>query len=102
MAYEGEKGDQGGPAGKESDPVRGLQRLQADHERNDNWREVFKPIFLRAEDVRESFQRLFSIRIATMHARVITMDDETLLRFETTRVLKAIRTAAGRSSPVNH
>ena len=59
-------------------------------ERKDNWNAVFKPIFGRAEDVRESFQRLFPVRIATMHARLITRDDELLLLVETKRVLKAI------------
>lgn len=59
-------------------------------ERKDNWNTVFKPVFGRADDVRESFQRLFPVRIATMHARIITLDDELLLRVETRRVLKAI------------
>ncbi len=60
-------------------------------ERKDNWNAVFKPVFGRAEDVRESFQRLFPVRIATMHARIVTQDDELLLLVETRRVLKAIR-----------
>ena len=60
-------------------------------ERKDNWNAVFKPVFGRAEDVRESFQRLFPVRITTMHARLITRDDELLLLVETKRVLKAIR-----------
>lgn len=59
-------------------------------ERKDNWNTVFKPVFGRPEDVRESFQRLFPVRIATMHARFITQDDELLLVVETKRVLKAI------------
>ncbi len=59
-------------------------------ERKDNWAKVFKPVFGRPEDVRESFQRLFPVRIATMHARILTLDDELLLRVETRRVLKAI------------
>lgn len=59
-------------------------------ERKDNWNTVFKPVFGRPEDVRESFQRLFPVRIATMHARLVTLDDELLLRVETRRVLKAI------------
>ena len=60
-------------------------------ERKDNWAQVFKPVFGRADDVRESFQRLFPVRIATMHARIVTQDDELLLLVETKRVLKAIR-----------
>jgi hypothetical protein len=59
-------------------------------ERKDNWNTVFKPVFGRPEDIRESFQRLFPVRIATMHARIITLDDELLLLVETRRVLKAI------------
>ncbi len=59
-------------------------------ERKDNWNNVFKPVFRRVDDVRESFQRLFPVRITTMHARIVTLDDELLLRVETRRVLKAI------------
>lgn len=59
-------------------------------ERRDNWAKVFRPVFGRGEDVRESFQRLFPIHIATMHARLVTLDDELLLRVETRRVLRAI------------
>lgn len=59
-------------------------------ERKDNWCIVFKRVFGRKEDVRESFQRLFPVRIATMHACLITRDDELLLLVETKRVLKAI------------
>lgn len=62
-------------------------------ERKDNWAKVFKPVFGRPEDVRESFQRLFPVRIATMHARIVTLDDELLLKVETRRVLKAIARA---------
>jgi hypothetical protein len=58
-------------------------------ERNDNWTHVFKGIFGRPEDVRESFVRLFPVRICTMHARVVTLDDELLLRVETRRILRA-------------
>lgn len=58
--------------------------------RKDNWNAVFKHVFGRKEDVRESFQRLFPVRIATMHARLVTRDDELLLLVETKRVLKAI------------
>ncbi|MDX1170682.1 hypothetical protein GOL87_27620 [Sinorhizobium medicae] len=60
-------------------------------ERGDNWTKVFQPIFGRKEDVRESFQRLFPVRIATMHARIITLDDDLILRAETTRVLGRVR-----------
>lgn len=59
-------------------------------ERKDNWERAFKPLFGRAEDIRESFQRMYPVRIATMHARIITLDDHLLLRVETRRVLKVV------------
>ena len=59
-------------------------------ERKDNWKDVFREFFVRKEDVCESFQRLFPVRIATMHARLITQDDELLLLVETRRILKVI------------
>jgi HEPN superfamily Swt1-like protein len=59
-------------------------------ERNDNWKEVFTLFFHRREDVRESFMRLFPVRICTMHARIITLDDELLLRLEIQRIRRAI------------
>ncbi len=57
--------------------------------RKDNWR-VFKPTFRREEDVRESFQRLHPLRIATMHARLLTQDDELFLSVEVKRIFRAI------------
>ena len=58
--------------------------------RSDNWREVFAMFFGRPESVRESFQRLYPIRLDTMHARPITQDDELLLYVETRRLVKII------------
>jgi len=58
--------------------------------RADNWREVFGPFFNRPESVRESFQRLHPIRLDTMHARLITQDDELLLLVEVKRLVKVI------------
>lgn len=58
--------------------------------RADNWEAVFKPIFRRQTLVQESFQRLYPIRICTMHARLITQDDELYLYVETKRILSAI------------
>ncbi|MEA4856151.1 Swt1 family HEPN domain-containing protein [Solidesulfovibrio sp.] len=60
-------------------------------ERRDNWNQVFKSIFMRREDICESFIRIHPVRIATMHSRIITLDDELLLLVETKRVLKAIK-----------
>jgi hypothetical protein len=59
-------------------------------QRRDNWSRVFESAFRRVEDVRESFYRLSPIRIVAMHSRVITLDDELLLKVESRRVLKAI------------
>lgn len=58
--------------------------------RTDNWHEVFAALFGRPESVRESFQRLYPIRLDTMHARPITQDDELLLYVETRRLVKVI------------
>lgn len=58
--------------------------------RKDNWNEIFGCIFRRKEFVQESFQRLYPIRICTMHARIITQDDELYLLVETKRLLNAI------------
>jgi len=58
--------------------------------RGDNWREIFAVFFNRPESVRESLQRLYPIRLDTMHARPITQDDELLLYVETRRLVKVI------------
>lgn len=58
--------------------------------RRDNWTQVFEPVFQRSESVRESFQRLYPIRVCTMHARIITQDDELYLYVEVKRILGAM------------
>jgi hypothetical protein len=58
--------------------------------RGDNWRDVFQAVFQRRESVQESFQRLYPVRICTMHARFIEQDDFLYLHVETKRLLKAI------------
>jgi hypothetical protein len=65
--------------------------------RADNWREIFARYFRRPESVRETFQRLYPIRLDTMHARPITQDDELLLYVETRRLIKVITVAMGGS-----
>ena len=55
-----------------------------------NWDRVFQGVFRRKASVQESLQRLYPIRICTMHSRLITQDDELLLMVETKRILKAI------------
>lgn len=59
--------------------------------RKDHWREVFQVRFKRTESVRESFQRLHPIRLATMHSRPVTKADELYTLAETMRLLSAIR-----------
>jgi hypothetical protein len=59
--------------------------------KKDNWREVFQAFFRREESVRETFQRLHPIRLDVAHARLITQDDELLLRAEVMRLEKAMR-----------
>ena len=58
--------------------------------RNDNWDQVFKTTFERKESVQESFQRLYPIRLDTMHARLITQEDEIYLYAEVHRILRTI------------
>lgn len=58
--------------------------------RRDNWREVFEGRFQRMESVRESFQRLYPIRLATMHGRFVTKEDELYLIAESTRLFSAL------------
>ena len=59
--------------------------------RKDNWERAFKPIFSRRTSVQESFRRLYPTRNCTMHARLITQDDELYLFVEIKRILQAIR-----------
>lgn len=55
-----------------------------------NWEDIFKRLFGRREDIAESFRRLAPIRLAAMHARPITHDDQALLYIETTRIMRAL------------
>ena len=57
--------------------------------KRDNWK-AFEPFFQRKEDMRESFQRLYPIRVDTMHARPITPEDELLLYVEARRLGEAM------------
>ena len=60
--------------------------------RRDNWKDVFASVFERKTSVQESWRRLYPIRVCTMHARIITQDDELFLHSETLRLLRAIGT----------
>lgn len=59
--------------------------------RKDHWREVFEIRFKKIESVRESLQRLYPIRLATMHARIVTKEDKLYLIAEVARLLSAIK-----------
>ena len=59
-------------------------------DRNDNWKELFEAIFIRKEDVRESFQRLHPLRLPTMHARSVSTTDLLLMLCETRRISNAL------------
>jgi Swt1-like HEPN len=59
-------------------------------ERRNHWEACFKPVFRRLDSVRESLIRLFPIRNATAHSRIITLKDATLILYETSRILDAI------------
>ena len=58
--------------------------------RTDNWKQVFAAVYGRQESVRESLQRLYPLRICTMHARPITQDDQLFLYVEVKRLIGAI------------
>lgn len=64
--------------------------------KKDNW-PLFSPFFDRTDSLRESFQRLYPIRIGTMHARMITQDDQIFLFVEARRLMNA--TMKSRQSP---
>lgn len=59
--------------------------------RNDNWKEVFEPVFKRKESVRESFQRMYAIRIAIAHVRPISNADVLYLYVEAKRLLETLQ-----------
>ena len=59
-------------------------------ENKNNWNDVFLRFFLRKTSVQESLQRLYPIRVCTMHARFITQDDELYLWAETRRLSLAM------------
>lgn len=59
--------------------------------KQDHWREIFEPRFKKKESVRESLQRLQPIRLAAMHARIVTKEDELYLVAEVVRLISAIK-----------
>lgn len=58
--------------------------------RRDNWKH-FEPYFDHRESVAESLHRLYPIRVDTMHARMITQDDELFLLVEYKRLTRAMQ-----------
>jgi len=63
--------------------------------RTDNWKELFAATFYNRDSVRESFQRLYPIRLATMHARELGQEDLLLLYVEVGRLCRAMANKAG-------
>ncbi|MFE0014134.1 hypothetical protein ACFWXH_04760 [Mesorhizobium sp. NPDC059054] len=59
--------------------------------REDNWKSVFRGHFPRPELVRESLQRLYPSRLATMHARMLMPEDELFVFAEITRLIKQFK-----------
>ena len=58
--------------------------------RNDNWTGLFAAIFKSRESLRESLQRLYPIRLATMHAREVGHEDLLFLYVEVLRICRAM------------
>jgi hypothetical protein len=58
--------------------------------RKDNWKS-FQTYFRREEIVRESLQRLYPVRLATMHARLLTQEDQILMYAEIRRFGRVLR-----------
>lgn len=59
--------------------------------RNDNWKEVFEPVFQRKECVLESFQRMYGTRNAIAHGRPISNADVLYFYVEVKRLLEALQ-----------
>ena len=68
--------------------------------RGDNWKH-FERYFVRKESLLESFQRLYPIRLDTMHARLITQDDQLFLLVEYKRLMQALRIFSDEQSLIN-
>ena len=58
--------------------------------RRDDFEALFQPVFGRPESVRETFHRLYPVRLNVAHARFVTVDDVLYTTAETTRLLRAI------------
>lgn len=57
----------------------------------EHWNLIFSPIFKRKESITESFQRLYPIRITTMHAGLVTQDDVLFMAAEIRRITSALQ-----------
>ena len=63
--------------------------------RKDNWESIFERFFKRTSNIQESFNRLYPVRRATMHSRVIILEDLLLAHSEVKHVLRAIHPSEG-------
>lgn len=63
--------------------------------RRDNWPRAFERIFVRKESITESLQRLYPLRLATMHSHVnwISAQEIYLMDIELVRIYSAINAA---------
>jgi hypothetical protein len=57
---------------------------------NAAWEAIFKPLFGRKEDIKESFQRLGPSRVALSHARDVLEMDLLLIALEGSRLMKGL------------
>lgn len=81
-------------AGRRKDPLidyADFTDYQKIIERRDNWNEVFSALWHRQEDVRESLQRLYWVRIETMHSRALLRQDILTVYIEGQRLLQSAR-----------
>lgn len=60
-------------------------------EKTSNWKVIFSKVFVRRQDIQETMARLTPVRNQAMHARILTLEDEMLLRVETGRFYSATR-----------
>ena len=66
--------------------------------RKDNWESIFERYFKRKSSIQESFNRLYPVRLSTMHSRVIIPEDLLLAHSEVRHILRAIHPSEGRSN----
>lgn len=56
-----------------------------------NWNDIFEKVFMSKQDILETMARLSPVRNQAMHSRILTLEDDMLLRVETGRFYSATR-----------